>query len=119
RRVPRRPRAARARAPRRAPRPLRRRIRRGEARAIHRRLLRPGGDHRRPSSTASDAWDLPPRPPPAGPPAAAASYAERFARIMVDEFQDTNPLQLEILRFLERDHVFTVRAETQHIQRYH
>ncbi len=51
----------------------------------------------------------------AGAPAAAASYAERFARIMVDEFQDTNPLQLEILGFLDRDNVFTVGDELQSI----
>jgi ATP-dependent helicase/nuclease subunit A len=48
-------------------------------------------------------------------PAAAAGYAERFARIMVDEFQDTNPLQLEILGFLDRGHVFTVGDELQSI----
>ena len=30
----------------------------------------------------------------AGDDAIRARYAERFARIMVDEFQDTNPLQL-------------------------
>jgi ATP-dependent helicase/nuclease subunit A len=51
----------------------------------------------------------------AGAPGAAASYAERFARIMVDEFQDTNPLQLEILGFLDRDNVFTVGDELQSI----
>jgi ATP-dependent helicase/nuclease subunit A len=48
-------------------------------------------------------------------PAAAASYAERFERIMVDEFQDTNPLQLEILGFLDRDNLFTVGDELQSI----
>jgi ATP-dependent helicase/nuclease subunit A len=51
----------------------------------------------------------------AGAPAAAAAYAERFERIMVDEFQDTNPLQLEILGFLDRDNVFTVGDELQSI----
>jgi ATP-dependent exoDNAse (exonuclease V) beta subunit len=48
-------------------------------------------------------------------PATAAGYAERFERIMVDEFQDTNPLQLGILRFLDRDNVFTVGDELQSI----
>jgi ATP-dependent exoDNAse (exonuclease V) beta subunit len=48
-------------------------------------------------------------------PAVAAGYAERFARVMVDEFQDTNPLQLEILEFLDRDNVFTVGDELQSI----
>jgi ATP-dependent helicase/nuclease subunit A len=48
-------------------------------------------------------------------PAVAVGYAERFTRIMVDEFQDTNPLQLEILRFLDRDNVFIVGDELQSI----
>jgi ATP-dependent exoDNAse (exonuclease V) beta subunit len=48
-------------------------------------------------------------------PATAAGYAERFERIMVDEFQDTNPLQLGILRFLDRGNVFTVGDELQSI----
>ena len=48
-------------------------------------------------------------------PATAAGYAERFARIMVDEFQDTNPLQLSILGFLDRGNVFTVGDELQSI----
>ena len=51
----------------------------------------------------------------AGSPAAAGSYAGRFERIMVDEFQDTNPLQLEILGFLDRGNVFTVGDELQSI----
>src|SRR4051812_41663027 len=34
---------------------------------------------------------------------------------MVDEFQDTNPLQLEILGFLDRGNVFTVGDELQSI----
>ncbi|MEY2533522.1 MAG: ATP-dependent helicase/nuclease subunit, partial [bacterium] len=48
-------------------------------------------------------------------PATAAGYAERFERIMVDEFQDTNPLQLRILEFLDRGNVFTVGDELQSI----
>ena len=38
----------------------------------------------------------------------AAGYRERFERIMVDEFQDTNPLQLELLELVARDDAFTV-----------
>jgi ATP-dependent helicase/nuclease subunit A len=51
----------------------------------------------------------------AAAPATARAYAERFERIMVDEFQDTNPLQLAILGFLDRDNVFTVGDELQSI----
>ncbi len=42
-------------------------------------------------------------------------YRGRFERIMVDEFQDTNPLQLEILRLIERQNLFTVGDEHQAI----
>ena len=35
-------------------------------------------------------------------------YAERFAHVLVDEFQDTNPLQNELLAQLERDNLFRV-----------
>ena len=35
-------------------------------------------------------------------------WAERFALIMVDEFQDTNRLQLDVLEALERDNLFAV-----------
>ena len=38
----------------------------------------------------------------AGDAALRARWAERFALIMVDEFQDTNRLQLELLEALER-----------------
>ena len=48
-------------------------------------------------------------------PAVAAAYAERFARIMVDEFQDTNALQLDLVRRLDRDNVFLVGDELQSI----
>jgi ATP-dependent helicase/nuclease subunit A len=51
----------------------------------------------------------------AAAPAIAEHYAERFARIMVDEFQDTNPLQLELLRALDRGNVFLVGDELQSI----
>jgi ATP-dependent exoDNAse (exonuclease V) beta subunit len=48
-------------------------------------------------------------------PALRAATAARFERIMVDEFQDTNPLQLEILEALERDNLFVVGDEFQSI----
>ncbi len=48
-------------------------------------------------------------------PATASSYAERFARVMVDEFQDTNRLQLELIGLLDRDDVFCVGDELQSI----
>jgi ATP-dependent exoDNAse (exonuclease V) beta subunit len=44
-----------------------------------------------------------------------ARWAERFALIMVDEFQDTNRLQLDILEQLERDNLFAVGDELQSI----
>jgi ATP-dependent helicase/nuclease subunit A len=44
-----------------------------------------------------------------------ASWSERFALLMVDEFQDTNPRQLAILRALDRDNLFTVGDEFQSI----
>ena len=48
-------------------------------------------------------------------PAVARAYAERFERIMVDEFQDTNRLQLEIVERLDRQNVFLVGDELQSI----
>ena len=91
----------RARAPRRAPRPLRRRLRRGQARALGARLRRPRAARR---ATCSR-----------GPPARGRGYAERFARIMVDEFQDTNPLQLELLGAARPRQRFIVGDELQSI----
>jgi ATP-dependent helicase/nuclease subunit A len=43
------------------------------------------------------------------------SWAERFELLMVDEFQDTNPRQLAILRALDRGNLFTVGDEFQSI----
>lgn len=43
------------------------------------------------------------------------AWAGRFELLMVDEFQDTNPRQLEILRALDRDNLFTVGDELQSI----
>ncbi len=51
-------------------------------------------------------------------PATRRRWAERFALIMVDEFQDTNAVQLEILEALERDNLFAVGDEFQSIYRF-
>ncbi len=45
-------------------------------------------------------------------------YAERFSHVLVDEFQDTNPLQNEILELLERENLFRVGDERQSIYRF-
>ncbi|HEX8103133.1 MAG TPA: 3'-5' exonuclease, partial [Solirubrobacteraceae bacterium] len=42
-------------------------------------------------------------------------WARRFALLMVDEFQDTNRLQLDVLEALERDNLFAVGDEFQSI----
>jgi ATP-dependent helicase/nuclease subunit A len=42
-------------------------------------------------------------------------YASRFAHVLVDEFQDTNPLQNELLEKLERGNLFRVGDEKQSI----
>jgi ATP-dependent helicase/nuclease subunit A len=47
-------------------------------------------------------------------PAIRASYAERFERVMVDEFQDTNATQLSLLELLGSDR-FVVGDELQSI----
>ncbi len=44
-----------------------------------------------------------------------SSWSERFELMMVDEFQDTNPRQLAILRALDRGNLFTVGDEFQSI----
>ncbi|HTY95526.1 MAG TPA: 3'-5' exonuclease, partial [Solirubrobacteraceae bacterium] len=43
------------------------------------------------------------------------AWSERFELVMVDEFQDTNRSQLEILRLLEHEKLFTVGDEFQAI----
>jgi len=43
------------------------------------------------------------------------AWAERFDLLMVDEFQDSNPRQLQILAALDRDNLFTVGDELQSI----
>jgi ATP-dependent helicase/nuclease subunit A len=45
-------------------------------------------------------------------------YAGRFAHVLVDEFQDTNPLQNELLELLARDNLFRVGDENQSIYRF-
>jgi ATP-dependent helicase/nuclease subunit A len=42
-------------------------------------------------------------------------WAERFQLLMVDEFQDSNPRQLQVLAALDRDNLFTVGDELQSI----
>jgi ATP-dependent helicase/nuclease subunit A len=44
-----------------------------------------------------------------------AAWSDRFELIMVDEFQDTNPRQLDVLMALERRNLFTVGDELQSI----
>ena len=43
------------------------------------------------------------------------AWAERFELLMVDEFQDSNPRQLEVLAALDRDNLFTVGDQLQSI----
>ncbi|HEV3228065.1 MAG TPA: UvrD-helicase domain-containing protein [Solirubrobacteraceae bacterium] len=50
--------------------------------------------------------------------AARTAWAGRFELLMVDEFQDINPRQLEILEALERDNLFCVGDEFQSIYRF-
>jgi ATP-dependent exoDNAse (exonuclease V) beta subunit len=48
-------------------------------------------------------------------PGLTASWAERFERIMVDEFQDTNAVQVALLARLDAGHTFYVGDELQSI----
>jgi ATP-dependent helicase/nuclease subunit A len=48
-------------------------------------------------------------------PDVAASWRERFERLMVDELQDTNQRQMELLSLLERENLFTVGDSFQSI----
>jgi len=45
-------------------------------------------------------------------------YAARFAHVLVDELQDTNPLQNELLDLLTDDNLFRVGDENQSIYRF-
>jgi ATP-dependent exoDNAse (exonuclease V) beta subunit len=44
-----------------------------------------------------------------------AAWTERFQLLMVDEFQDSSPRQLQVLAALDRDNLFTVGDELQSI----
>ena len=48
-------------------------------------------------------------------PALRRFYAERFERVMVDEFQDCSPRQLALFEALDRDDLFVVGDEQQSI----
>jgi ATP-dependent helicase/nuclease subunit A len=54
----------------------------------------------------------------AGNDAIRVEYSERFAHVMVDEFQDVNPLQNQILELLARDNLFRVGDDRQSIYRF-
>ena len=51
-------------------------------------------------------------------PAVAESYRERFASVLVDEFQDTNRLQCEIVDLVAGGELFLVGDEFQSIYRF-
>ncbi|MBA2262493.1 MAG: UvrD-helicase domain-containing protein, partial [Solirubrobacterales bacterium] len=48
-------------------------------------------------------------------PGLRRAVQERYARVMVDEFQDTNPLQVELLDLVAPEHLFVVGDEFQSI----
>jgi len=48
-------------------------------------------------------------------PGLRAAVRTRYERVMVDEFQDTNPLQLELLDLVAPEHLFAVGDEFQSI----
>lgn len=48
-------------------------------------------------------------------PGLRAAVRARYERVMVDEFQDTNPLQLELLDLVAPEHLFAVGDEFQSI----
>jgi ATP-dependent exoDNAse (exonuclease V) beta subunit len=54
----------------------------------------------------------------AGSPELAAAYRERFAEVMVDEFQDTNRLQCDLIDQVAGERVFLVGDEFQSIYRF-
>jgi ATP-dependent helicase/nuclease subunit A len=51
-------------------------------------------------------------------PGLAAAYRERFAEVMVDEFQDTNRLQCELIDQVAGERLFLVGDEFQSIYRF-
>jgi ATP-dependent helicase/nuclease subunit A len=48
-------------------------------------------------------------------PDVRGAWRERFELLMVDEYQDSNPRQLQVLALLDRDNLFTVGDELQSI----
>jgi ATP-dependent helicase/nuclease subunit A len=48
-------------------------------------------------------------------PDVRSAWSQRFELLMVDELQDTNPRQLTVLTYLERENLFTVGDELQSI----
>lgn len=48
-------------------------------------------------------------------PAVRERWRDRFALLMIDEFQDTNRVQVDVLEALERDNLFAVGDELQSI----
>ena len=51
----------------------------------------------------------------AGDEALREQYSSRYAHVMVDEFQDVNPLQSELIGLVARDNLFRVGDENQSI----
>ena len=51
-------------------------------------------------------------------PGLRRQYAERFSRVMVDEFQDTNRVQLELITAIAAENLFTVGDAQQSIYRF-
>jgi ATP-dependent exoDNAse (exonuclease V) beta subunit len=51
-------------------------------------------------------------------PDVAGEYRERFVEVMVDEFQDTNRLQVELVELVRGDELFLVGDEFQSIYRF-
>ena len=97
---------------RRPPRPARARAARRAARRVrHAPTPRPRRRAPRSTSTTSSCASATCSPTPPQ----RERWAERFALIMVDEFQDTNRLQLDVLEALERDNLFAVGDEAQSI----
>jgi ATP-dependent exoDNAse (exonuclease V) beta subunit len=74
-----------------------------------------GARKRRRSSVDFDDLELLARDLLRDRPEIRRGWADRFAMLMVDEFQDTNPRQLELLELLDRDNLFTVGDELQSI----
>ena len=59
-----------------------------------------------------------PRPAAGAAGQSSAAYRERFAEVMVDEFQDTNRLQVELVELVRGGDLFLVGDEFQSIYRF-